>query len=41
MEVRESFRFVDYFVVCGVGKFLEPADIRATGNPLHIRYKGN
>lgn len=40
MEVRESFRFADYFAVCGVGKFLEPTDIRATGNPLNIRYKG-
>ena len=40
MEVRESSRFADYFAVCGVGKFLEPTDIRATGNPLHIRYKG-
>lgn len=40
MEVRESSRFADYFAVCGVGKFLEPTDIRATGNPLNIRYKG-
>ncbi len=40
MEVRESFRFADYFAVCGVGKFLEPTDIRVTGNPLNIRYKG-
>jgi len=41
MEVRESSRFADYFVVCGINRSLDLADSKATpGNPLTSKYKG-
>eukprot|EP00026_Physarum_polycephalum_P000799 Phypoly_transcript_00800.p1 GENE.Phypoly_transcript_00800~~Phypoly_transcript_00800.p1 ORF type:complete len:1292 (+),score=205.60 Phypoly_transcript_00800:90-3965(+) len=41
MEVRESYRFADYFVACGISRSLDLTDAKATpGNPLTSRYKG-